>query len=118
MTKGKLLLTSSGITNDHIQTALVDLLGIQGVLEQGDDGVLVEALLFVARLGRRFGDHSGDRETLAGDVEKRVADSSDERANNVQSGLALPAVICPISNSIRFIIRSWEAGQDRPVQST
>jgi dipeptidase E len=27
MTKGKLLLTSSGITNDHIQTALADLLG-------------------------------------------------------------------------------------------
>jgi hypothetical protein len=47
-----------------------------------------------------------------------VAESGDERANNVQSGLALPAIICPISNSIRFIIRPWEAGQDRRVQNT
>jgi len=45
-----------------------------------------------------------------------VAESSDERANNVQSGLALPAVICPSSNSIRFIIPR-EAGQGRQVQN-
>jgi hypothetical protein len=47
-----------------------------------------------------------------------VAESSDERANNVQSGLALPAVICSSSSSIRFIIRPWEAGQGKPVQNT
>src|SRR3979490_1588704 len=47
-----------------------------------------------------------------------VAESSDERASNVQSGLALPAIICPISNSIRFILRPWEAGQDRRVKNT
>jgi hypothetical protein len=47
-----------------------------------------------------------------------VAESSDDRANNVQSDLALPAVICPSSDSIRFIIRPWEADQDRRVQNT
>jgi hypothetical protein len=47
-----------------------------------------------------------------------VAESSDETANNVQSGLALPAVICPSNNSIRLIIRPREAGQDRQVQNT
>jgi hypothetical protein len=47
-----------------------------------------------------------------------VPESSDERANNVQSGLALPAAISPSSNSIRFSIRPWEAGQGRRVQNT
>jgi len=42
-----------------------------------------------------------------------VAEAGDERASNVQSGLALPAIICPISSSMRFTIRPWEAGRDR-----
>jgi hypothetical protein len=29
-----------------------------------------------------------------------VAESRDERANNVESGLALPAIICPTNSSI------------------
>jgi hypothetical protein len=44
-------------------------------------------------------------------------ESSDEKANNVQSGLALPTIICSSDNSIRFIIRPWEADRGRRVQN-
>jgi hypothetical protein len=46
-------------------------------------------------------------------------ESKHERASNVQSGLALFAIICPISSSIRFTIRPWpvemgESGAHEP----
>jgi len=47
-----------------------------------------------------------------------IAESRDERANNVEAGLALPAINCPTNSSIRVTIRPWEPGQDMQVQNT
>src|SRR5258705_961129 len=51
-------------------------------------------------------------------VKTSVPESRHERASNVQSGLALPAISCPISSSIRFTILSRAAGRGKRVLNT
>lgn len=47
-----------------------------------------------------------------------IAESRDDRANNVDAGLALNSINRPTSGSIRVTLRPWEGGQDRLVQNT